>query len=234
MVVLALLLLLPVGVDANLENASGNIRAKVGPVNFEVFSFPGEKGAKARRREKKKKSGNIGETAGEEKKKVEKRPDPDYILALIKMGLHALGRFRRKLSVDLLEARLVCGGSDPYSTAMSYGYISAAVGTLIPLIERAIKLRRHDIDVDIDFDSSAVRYSARLIATIQIWEIFHIGFAFLFEFLSYRIKQRKAKAATERNDISGKPDQRSDECDDVESEEHGGCKHNCRRTDNLA
>ena len=150
------------------------------------------------------------------------------------MGLHAMERFRRRLCIDLLELKLVCGGDDPYNTAMSYGYVSAAVGALLPFVERTFKITEKRINIDVDFDSGHFSYYARLILTIQIWEALYISFAFLYEFIVFRIKQHKQNRKQERNDHNGESDQRAYERDDDQSKEHGGRKYYRRRTDNVA
>lgn len=229
-VVLALILLLPVGADACIQNSGGYVKAKLGPIKIDLVSFP------RKDRPRKAKYEEEADKAQDERKERKRALKLEHgdILPVIKMGLRALGRFRRRLSVDLLEIEVVCGGNDPYNTAMSYGYISAAFGTLIPLAERVFKIADRKIKLDIDFDSGCFRYFARLIMTVQVWEILYIAFAFLFEFISYKIKKRKEIVRQERNDSFGQPDQRSYERDDEQSQEHGGRKHDRRRTDNIA
>jgi hypothetical protein len=224
---LALLLLMPVGADVGYDGEFC-LRLKVGVVSLTLF--PGkkkkEKGGKKKGKSDKAKSGK--------EKKAKPKPDKDFIIALIKMALRALGKLRRHISVDLLELKLVCGGSDPYSTAMSYGYATAAVGALYPMLERGLNIRDRDIDIDIDFDAGKPSFSARLILTIQVWEIIYIAIAFLSDFIKYKTKKRREALKTERTEINGKPDKRAYERDHDEDEGYGGRKHHSRRADNVA
>lgn len=232
LLVLALILLLPVGADACIENSGGYVRIKAGPVSFKLLIFPNkEKKPKAKKERKTKKD---NEPQGKEKKSSKKKFSLEEIMSLVRMGMHALGRFRRRLCIDLLEAKLVCGGSDPYNTAMSFGYISAAVGALLPFADRVFRIGEKRINIDVDFDSGYFSYYVRLILTIQIWEAFYISLAFLYEFIAYKIKRRKENRKQERNDDNGESDQRAYERDDDQSQEHGGRKYYRRRTDNIA
>ncbi len=231
LLVLALILLLPVGADACVNNSGGYIKIKAGPVSFRLPQFSDKIKKSKTKKDRKTKADNEAEIG---KKKRHKSPTVKDLFPIIKMGLHALGRFRRRLCVDLLEVNLICGGSDPYNTAISYGYISAAAGALLPFADRAFKIREKKINIDVDFDSGCFVYYARLILTIQVWEVISIAFAFLYEFTAYKIKRRKENRRHERNDNDGESDQRTYERNNDKSQKHGGCKYDCRRTDNIA
>ncbi len=234
LLILLLILLLPVGADAAFDNAGGRVRVRAGPFSFKVFSLPKEEKPK----KKKKKDRKPKEEKEKHKKEHRKKKlTVKDILAIAKMGLRALGRFFRHLSVDLVRLHLVFGGDDPYSSAMNYGYLSAGLGAVTPLAERAFRIKKRDIELGVDFDRPDLGYDVRLILTIQIWEILGIAFAFLFAFLKYKLKQRREQRRKERKEQHGKPVQpgeRSAQRDHEQDEGHGGREHRRRRADHVA
>lgn len=232
LLVLALILLLPAGIDAAIDNSGVCIKIKLGPVCFRLPSLSGK--AKPRRETKARKTPDTDSSENEKHEKAHGKLSLSELPSLIGMGFRALGRLRRHLYIELLELQLVCGGADPYSTAMSYGYISAAVGMLLPLAEKSLNIGRKNISVDVDFDIGAFIYKGRLVLTIQIWQAFHIAFAFLYEYAAYKIKRRKQLRAQERNDSNGESDKRTYERDDDQSQKHGGREHYRRRTDSIS
>ena len=254
--VLAILLLLPIGVDACFANGVGWVKVKAGPARFKILSIPKEEkpadseieqAKKEKKEKKKRKKAEAKRKKAEAKRKREeteqteetaekksKKLSLEQILALVKIALQALGRLIRHLSIDLFSLHLVCGGSDPYSTAMTYGYISAGLAAVTQLAERVFRIRNRDLSVDVDFDAPSFGYAVRLVLTIQIWEIFAVVFAFLFAFIKLQIKLRREKRMNERKESDGKPNQRSDERIDVEDEGNGGRQHRRRRSDRVA
>lgn len=237
LLILSLILLLPVGADACFYNDGGRLKVKAGPVSITLLSLPKEykpkKPKKAKKSKKDKKSEEDEEPKAAEGHKKKKLSLQD-ILALVKIGLRALGRFRRQLSVDLLELELTCAGDDPYSTAMSYAYLSAASGTLLPMLHRVMKIRDERIKLDVNFELPGMEYYTHVIATIQIWEVLYIAFAFLFGFIGYKIKSRSKTKKSERKVNNGKNDKRNDVSVNEQAQGDGGRKHRRRKADNIA
>lgn len=234
LLILSLILLLPVGADACFYNDGGRLKVKAGPVGITLLSIPKEDKPKKPKKPKKKKKSKKDEKPEEAEKHKKKKLSLEDILALVKIGLRALGRFRRQLSVDLLELELTCAGDDPYSTAMSYGYLSAASGALVPALHKVMKIREERINLDVSFDLPKMEYYTHVIATIQIWEVLYIAFAFLFGFIGYKIKSRSKLKKSERKNERGKNDKRNDVSVNEQAQGDGGRKHRRRKSDNVA
>ena len=66
-------------------------------------------------------------------------------LPLVKVALDFLGEFRRKLRLDDLELMLILGGGDPDDLAVNYGKAWAAVGNLMPQLDRIFVIRKRNI-----------------------------------------------------------------------------------------
>ena len=198
---LLVLNLIPLGIDGGYEASEVFLSLKAGP--FRVLRIlpakPLSEEEKLLRQQKKAekqakkdaKKAQEEETAGP---KPKSKLSKDLIMALISMGLHALKRLRHRLSIDLLKLHFVSGG-DPYSAAMNYGYVSAAFGTVLPLLDSAFNIGERDVKVSVDFDSGRTSIDARLILTIQLWEIIYIAAAFAAEFIRYKINDRRKTAA---------------------------------------
>ena len=89
-------------------------------------------------------------------------------LPLVKVGLDFLGEFRRKLRLDNLELKLILGGGDPDDLAVNYGKAWAAVGNLMPQLERIFVIRKRNIEVECDFMAEQTLVIARVEVTITV------------------------------------------------------------------
>lgn len=202
-VILAALLLLPVGVALKYDDEEVFLSARAGPLKMKIL--PQKEESEAKREKKAAKKARRAEKKTSKPKKERTPLTRDELLELIKLGLKALGRFRRKLSVDLLRIYWTAAAGDPYDAAMQFGYVSAAMGTLIPLIENAFKIRERDVRSSLNFESEKPYILAELTATIQVWEILHIALAFGAEYLRMKRKMKRRlrkKAAEEERKIN--------------------------------
>lgn len=115
-------------------------------------------------------------------------------LPLVKTVLNFLGDFGRKLWVDLLELKLILGADDPCDLAVNYGRAWAAVGNLLPRLERIMKIKKRDIDIECDFTASETTVIARVDLSITVGRILAAVFVFAFhaivEFLKIMIKRK--------------------------------------------
>ena len=232
LLILLLLILLiffvPYGVDAAYEEGVLTVRVKAGPLRFTLLpkkpltekqlarrqkkkgkAEAKKKAAEARKTgEKKKPSGKTPKGTDETITVKEKRPfDLDFILALVKMGIHAIRRFFRSFSIDYLKVHYTVAGGDPYNVAMQYGRLCAAVEELPALCGSAIRIKRRDIAIGSDFVETKPAVNARIVLSLQLYKIVHLAVAFLTEYIGWKIKnrrQKKAAASLERKDDNGR------------------------------
>ncbi len=59
-------------------------------------------------------------------------------------------------------------GDDPSDLAVNYGRIWASVGSLIPLLEHYLTIKKQNIQVKCDFEAEQTQIFARLDATITL------------------------------------------------------------------
>ena len=62
-------------------------------------------------------------------------------------------------------------GGDPCNLAVNYGKAWAAVGNLMPQLERFLVIKKRDVQVECDFTGSQTLIIARLAITITIGRI---------------------------------------------------------------
>ena len=113
----------------------------------------------------------------EEKPKQEEKPKKQSggpitdFLPLVRILLDMLGAFRRKLRLNVLELKLIMAADDPCDLAINYGRAWAAVGNLLPQLEKVFVIKKRNIEVECDFEAAETRVIARLDLTITLGRI---------------------------------------------------------------
>lgn len=184
LLILTVLMLIPLGIDGGYREGRLILGVRAGMLNIRLL--PGRKKWPGLKKLKKKKNRNAAPEPEEETPKKKKLPDRKKLTELIKMALKALGRFRRKLSIDFIRIRFTVAADDPFSTAMGYGAAGAALSALVPLIEEAFVIEERDISVSMDFLSGRAFFEFWITASIHVWEIFYIAAAFGIDWLKMK------------------------------------------------
>ena len=157
-----------------------------------ALSYVDEKYVSAAAKKKKKKATTSTATAETPAKK--KGGSVMDFLPLVDVALGLLNDLRRKLRVDYLELKVVMAGGDPCDLAMNYGKAWAAIGNLMPRLEKVLVIKKRDIDVECDFTASQTTIYARLDLTITLGRILAIvvvyGFRAVVEFLKIKNKRK--------------------------------------------
>lgn len=206
--VLVLLAALPLGVSVKYDSGGPLVRLLAGPGKLTLYPRPKKKPKPEKKAPEK--------PAKPEKPKQEepKPPQPPKeeapkpkekggraldFLPLVKTALDLLGDFRRKLRVKDLELKLILAGNDPCDLAVNYGRANAAMGNLLPQLERLFVIKKRDIQVACDFTASETLVIARLDVTITLGRLLSMGVRYglraLKEFLTIK-KKRKGGAVT--------------------------------------
>ena len=122
-------------------------------------------------------------------KKVSKKGGTlsDFI-PLVNVVLNFLEAFRGKLRIRRLEMKLIMAGDDPCDLAVNYGRAWAALGNLIPLLERCFVIQKRDLEVECDFEASQTLIFARVDLTITLGRLLrlllHHGTSVLKEYMN--------------------------------------------------
>ena len=199
--ILLALAVLPLGVRIRYNDAGFVLKVIAGPLKITVI--PGRKKPKKQKvKQKKQKAVQTAKSAGSEERPPQPpKAQPEQkerggsltrFLPLVKLGLKFLGDFRRKLRLDNLYLRLILAGDDPCDLAVNYGRIWAAVGNLMPQLERLFVVKKRDIQVECDFTATELCVVAHLDITITLGRLLvlalYYGIRILFEFLSIKRK----------------------------------------------
>lgn len=198
-VLLILLLTLKLGIECFYENESFSLKVKVGPVKKTVF--PGRAGAG---KSKSGKSGGAEKGSEDKKQRKNKRGKALQfrdILDIAKIALETIGRFFRKLSIDELKLLYISRNEDPYKAVMNYGAFNAAMGAFLPLLRRAFKVKKEEINSDVDFSSDEPLVEGSLILTIHFGQLIFVAICAAIAFLKWKRRVRRAeKKAPDENE----------------------------------
>ena len=169
LVILSLLAVLPLGVSVRYDEDGALARLIAGPARITLFprkkteKKPEEKGEKKPAAPKKKQEPAKEPTDG--KKKGGSWTD---FLPLVQLALDFLGDFRRKLRVKRLELKLILAGDDPADLGLNYGRACAALGNLLPQLEKLFVIKKRDVQIECDFTADSILVLARLDITITL------------------------------------------------------------------
>ena len=199
--IVLILAVLPLGVCIRYNDAGFLLKVIAGPLKITVFPRKRKQKKQKKKPDQVKKGQQIESSASEEEPPRPPEAQPEQkekggsltrFLPLIKLGLRFLGDFRRKLRLDNLYVRLILAGDDPCDLAVNYGRIWAAVGNLMPQLERLFVIKKRDIQVECDFTASETCVVAHLDITITLGRLLALALVYgvrvLIEFLSMKRK----------------------------------------------
>lgn len=199
--IVLILAVLPLGVRVRYNSAGLILRVIAGPLKITVFPRKKKPKKQKVKQKKSKEEQNAEPSASEDKPPQPPEAQPEQkekggsiarFLPFIKLGLKFLGDFRRKLRLDNLYVRLILAGDDPCDLAVNYGRIWAAVGNLMPQLERLFVIKKRDIQVECDFTASETCVVAHLDITITLGRLLALALVYgvrvLIEFLSMKRK----------------------------------------------
>ncbi len=146
--------------------------------------------AKAAREEKERqKRLKSGEPEPEEEEESKKKGGAlDLVLAAVPPVFDAIGTFVRHIHIDDLAVYYTSAGDDPFDTVMNFGYVSAGMGVLTPILN-GLKVKNRDLRCDVDFSLDKPVIYIRAALNIAVWEILYVVFRLVAKFLSRYIKR---------------------------------------------
>lgn len=158
---------LPIGISAIYNTGGPKVQVLVGPVRLTVYP-------------RKKRTAETKEKPAREKKEPTQSKESSGgsvkdFAPLLHRVLDFLRAAKGKLRVKRLDLKLTLGGDDPCDLAVNYGRAWAAVGNLIPLLERHFVIKKRDVEVQCDFASNETCVYARLDLTITVGRLLRLG-----------------------------------------------------------
>ena len=199
--IIVLLGILPLGVSAKYDSGGPLVRLIAGPLRIVLFPSKKKDNKKHKSSKKKKPAKEKSFAKPKEKNKKEKSGGSfaDFF-PLIDAVLDFLGDFFcRKLRVNVLKMKLILAGDDPCDLAVNYGRAWAALGNLVPQLERFFVIKKRDMQVECDFTGDKTLIEAQLDLTITVGRLLGLGVRYgirvLREFLKI-VKIRKGGAVS--------------------------------------
>ena len=157
--VLCGLVVFPLGFSAEYKENDPGVWLWIGPFKFRIYPDKGKKQKKGTKSRK-----TMAPTGGNYR---DFAPIAREIFAFF-------GQFRRKIRIRTLNLRLTLAGDDPCDLAVNYGRAWAALGALIPPMERLFVIKNRDLSVDCDFVGDKTCIYAKVIATITLGRTLHL------------------------------------------------------------
>lgn len=186
--VIVLLAYLPLGVTASYDSGGPRIKLIAGPVRLPLY--PAKK--KEKKPEKPKQEKKTSQTSATAQKQKKGGSFSDF-LPLVQSVLDFLDAFRWKMRVNRLELKLILAADDPCDLAVNYGRAWAALGNLIPILERQLVIKKRNLEVECDFLSDKTLIIARVDLTVTLGRIFSLGAIHGLRILRQYLKLAKMK-----------------------------------------
>lgn len=184
---LGLLAVMPLGVQAAYDSGGLTVNLVIGPTKVQVFPRKRAKKEKARPERKAPKPAQKAAGGSQKQKQGGSIHDFEGILRRI---LAFLGHFRRKLVIRNLKMKLIMAGSDPCDLAVNYGKTWAALGNVLPLLERIFRIRNRNIEVACDFCGEQTTVVAEIDIVISLGRLLSLvtvhGLHILSEFIKLK------------------------------------------------
>ena len=160
--VLLALLVLPVGVRVCYDVSGLRICLLAGPIRWQLLPAKSKWWFKRRTKDKPAPPARpAGKPAGKPKL-AHKGGAWSNLKPYLPVFRNLLLGLRRRLLVRRLEFWVKLGGDDPCDLAIRYGRAWACLGALQPLLDRALRIRRKDVQVDCDFTAEDTEVDLRV------------------------------------------------------------------------
>lgn len=195
--ILTLIAIFPVGVSAFYDEDGARAFLIAGPFRILLFPAPAKETKKKEKSAEKPKKKKAASTSGNKTAPKKKGGSIHDFLPVVDAVLDFLAAFGRKLRVNNLQTKIILANDDPCDLAVNYGRAWAALGNLMPLLEKAFTIKKRNLEVECDFLATQTTIIARLDLTITIGRVLSLlvvnGIPAIREFLKL-MKLRKGGA----------------------------------------
>ena len=193
--VIVLLAVLPLGASVKYDAGGPLVRLIIGPWHPALYPRKKQEKPEKEKKDKPKKKSGPKTKSAPEKKSGGKLTD---FLPLAQTALALLNDLRRKLRVKNLELKIIMAGDDPCDLAVNYGRAWAALGNLMPRLERFLVIRKRDLQVECDFTADETYIYARMDVTITLGRLVYLAARYGVRALKQFMKIQKGGAENEQ------------------------------------
>ncbi|MBR7123227.1 MAG: DUF2953 domain-containing protein [Oscillospiraceae bacterium] len=166
--VLLAFMLIPVGICLIYDTKGFYLYLRIGLIR--ICLYPRKK-IKTPIKESKKNQTKSTESSKQNEKSKGKLSDFMPILQIVFDFLHD---FRSKLRITNLQMKLILANNDPCDLAIAYGSAWAALGNLMPLLERYFIIKNRNLEVECDFEATENLLNARIDIAISFGGLLYI------------------------------------------------------------
>lgn len=171
-VLLCLLLIgmIPLGICVRFSQQQAAAWLVAGPFRFRVYP-------RSKAKNKRKTTGKATKKDGFEShaKSNKKNNKLTNLLPIVQLIFDFLTDFRSRLRINDLQLKVILAGDDPCDLSINYGRAWAALGNLMPYLERYFVIKKRNLEIECDYASDAIRLSGYLNMTISVGHVFAIG-----------------------------------------------------------
>lgn len=120
----------------------------------------------------------------------------DMIKAVTDIVKTVTKTFFGHLKIKVVRLHLNVATGDAATTAIAYGAISQATFYLCELLEpvKGFSLpRNRDISINADYLSDGITADVKILFSVRVWHVFHVGFAALIKLVKHLVKIKAKK-----------------------------------------
>ena len=122
------------------------------------------------------------------------------MLSLARLACDVLGDLRRKLRVEKLTIYVRFGG-DAAKAAINYGRAWAAIGALMPMLDRLFVIREREICPELCYEQKSMTLDTRLVMSITIGRALSLALRAGVKFLKFMANNKKGGAENEPSSV---------------------------------
>ena len=197
--VLSLLAILPLGGAVRYDGGGARAYLVLGPIKLLLYPRKAKESKPKNKKEKKPKPAREKAPEPQSKEKESAGGSVKKFIPFVKLGLSFLNELRWKLRVNRLDLKVVLAAEDPADLALSYAGANAALGSLWPLLEQSLRIRKRNVSVQCDFEAEQTLVFANVKITITLGRTLALavkyGIRALIQFMKLK-KQEKAVQST--------------------------------------
>lgn len=195
--VLVLLGCLPLGVRLNFDEGGFRAAVLIGRMSVPLYPVPRWLQNMPSRHKKEEQSPEPKPKGAEPQSQEQPGGGIRRFLPFVRLGLELLGDFRRKLRVNFLRLRLTLAGEDPCDLAVNYGRAWAALGNLMPNLERALVIRKRDVEIQCDFQAEETTVVFAMDLTMTLGRLLGLALGYGLRALKLFLTMKKAVQTNE-------------------------------------
>ena len=195
--ILALLGCLPLGVRLNFDEEGFRAAVLMGRIPVPLYPVPRWLRNMPSKHKKEKQSPEPKPKGAEPQSRERPGGGIRRFLPFARLGLELLGDFRRKLRVNFLRLRLTLAGEDPCDLAVHYGRAWAALGNLMPNLERALVIRKRDVEIQCDFQAEETTVVFAMDLTMTLGRLLGLALGYGLRALKLFLTMKKAVQTNE-------------------------------------